>query len=81
MNERIALKVGENVKKVRLGKGFSLPFLAGKAHVPLRYLEDVENGFRSISLVRAYKIAGALSCDVSVLFLDLVENALPPSQP
>ncbi len=69
MNERIAVRIGKNIRKRRLEKGLSQSLLGDLAHIPVSYIRDTENGSLSVTLVRAHKIAGALGCDVSELFM------------
>ena len=45
--------------------------MADLSHIQFGYIQDVEGGQRGVTLVRAYKIAGALGCPVSELFSNL----------
>jgi transcriptional regulator with XRE-family HTH domain len=71
LNERITAQIGRNIREIRIQKGFSQKFLADTSHCGFDYIQNVESGHMDVTLVRAYKIAGALGCPVSDLYREL----------
>ena len=66
-------KTGLAIVQLRKEQGISQYNLALKANITFRYLSDIENGKRNLSLNILEKIANALGVKVSKI-LELVEN-------
>ena len=66
-------KTGLAIVQLRKEQGISQYNLAIKANITFRYLSDIENGKRNLSLNILEKIANALGVKVSKI-LELVEN-------
>ncbi|MDO9608647.1 MAG: helix-turn-helix transcriptional regulator [Brevundimonas sp.] len=54
--------VGENVRRLRLERGFTQEKLAFEAEIDLTYLGGIERGRRNPSLLVVVRIATALGC-------------------
>lgn len=63
-----AIEIGNNIRKVRLLKGYKQEYLAGKIDITTASLSKIENGITNISLSRLFEIAGALGVKIEVLF-------------
>ena len=61
--------VGENVRRLRLKRGFSQERFAEKSGFSQQYLSSLENGKRNPSIVTVYELALALG----VSHLDLLK--------
>jgi transcriptional regulator with XRE-family HTH domain len=61
-------RLGKNVLKFRLAKGWSQQVLAGEADLSLRYLAGVERGEENPSLETIVAIAAALDIGPGALF-------------
>lgn len=60
---------GENLKKLRTEKGYSLAKLASESGVSSPYIFDLEKGFKANpSLSILLKLAKALDCSTGELF-------------
>ena len=68
MKDKIAVKLGRNVRELRLKKGLTQERLAELAHIHPVYVSNIENGIRNITVARAFKIARSLDCGISELF-------------
>ena len=66
-------KTGKAIVQLRKEQGISQYNLAIKANITFRYLSDIENGKRNISLNILEKIAIALGVKVSKV-LEIAEN-------
>ena len=66
-------KTGLAIVQLRKEQGISQYNLALKANITFRYLSDIENGKRNLSLNILEIIANALGVKVSMI-LELVEN-------
>ena len=66
-------KTGLAIVQLRKEQGISQYNLAIKANITFRYLSDIENGKRNLSLTILEKIANALGVKVSKI-LEMVEN-------
>ena len=66
-------KTGLAIVQLRKEQGISQYNLAIKANITFRYLSDIENGKRNLSLNILEKIANALGVKVSKI-LEFVEN-------
>lgn len=69
----INLKTGMAIVQLRKEQGISQYNLAIKANITFRYLSDIENGKRNLSLNILEKIATALGVKVSKV-LEIAEN-------
>jgi transcriptional regulator with XRE-family HTH domain len=63
----LLVALGLAVRELRLERGLSQERLAELAGLHPRYVSDVERGRRNVGFVNVYRIAGALSVDVSAL--------------
>ena len=59
--------VGENVRRLRLGRGLTQEQLAFEAEIDLTYLGGIERGRRNPSLLVLARLAAALSTTPSSL--------------
>ncbi len=57
-------KIGQNILRLRKEKGLTQEQLANKAGISRRYLSDIENGKRKISLAILERIARVLDLSV-----------------
>lgn len=64
----ISLKVGKQVRSVRLSQGLSQEKLAFKCRLHRTYISDIERGTRNVSLANLEKIARALGIKIQDLF-------------
>lgn len=64
----VLIAFGAAVRRLRVGRGFSQEEFADHCGLDRTYVGGVERGERNIGLVNVYRIAGALSLNVSVLF-------------
>ena len=64
---------GENVRKIRLAKGWSQEDLAAACKLHRTYVSGIEQGERNVSLTNITKIAAALQVSPGKLF----ENTEP----
>ncbi len=55
-----AKKLGENIRRIRLGKGMTQGDLCKKLKVEASYMSNVENGNKNPTLATIEKIAKAL---------------------
>jgi transcriptional regulator with XRE-family HTH domain len=62
-NLSLRQKFADNLKKIRLEKGFSQEALADLAGLHRTYIGSVERGERNISIDNIERIAKALGCD------------------
>lgn len=60
----IRIRVGQNIKRIRLAKGLSQEKLAETSGFHRTYVGSVERGERNVSLLSLDKIAKALNVDV-----------------
>ena len=60
----------KNVKKYRLGRGYSQEKLAEYSGLHRTYISAVERSRRSIALENVQKIANALNIETHLLFVD-----------
>lgn len=52
------LRVGERLKKAREERGFSLPDISTKTHIPIKYVETIESGkFDNLPPAKAHRLA------------------------
>ncbi len=67
--EKILIKFGERVRKLRKDNGLSQEQLAFKADLHRTYIGMIERAEKNITLVNIEKIAHALQVDIKELFL------------
>ena len=65
-----AIEIGNNIRKVRLLKGYKQEHLSGKLDITPASLSKIENGITNISLSRLFSIAEALGVKIEVLLTD-----------
>ena len=63
-------KVGKTIKKLRKGQGFSQEAFALETSIDRRYMSDIENGKRNISLEILDRICQKLNLKISELFVE-----------
>jgi transcriptional regulator with XRE-family HTH domain len=59
---------GNNLRKIRLGKGITQEKLAALAKLHRTYISDVERGSRNVSLNNIEKLSKALKVDLREMF-------------
>lgn len=64
----IKVRFGENVRKIRIQKGWSQEKLALNAEIDRTYLPDIEKGKRNVSITIIEKISKALNVEIKDLF-------------
>lgn len=64
---KLAVKVGENIRKIRKESGFSQEGLALKAKMDRSYVGRIERGEVNITLDALYNLAGTIGCDAKEL--------------
>ena len=65
--EDIKVKFGQQVKQLRLGKGYSQEKLAELSNLDRTYIPGIESGKRNVSIVVVEKIAKAFGITLSEL--------------
>lgn len=63
-------KVGKAIIKLRKERGFSQETFAYESGIDRRYMSDIENGKRNISLDILERIAAQLKMPISALFAE-----------
>ena len=63
----LAKVLGKNIKISRIKRDFSQAELAFSADIDQSYLSRVENGTVNITVIKLYKIAFAMDCDIQEL--------------
>jgi len=64
----IKVKVGKKIRQLRKRAGLSQEKLALEADIDRTYIQSIEKGERSVSIVILEKIAIALKIDIKELF-------------
>ncbi len=64
----IKIKIGLNIKNIRIKKGLTQEELSISAGMDRGYISNIEQGKRNISVTCLEKIAIALEIDISDLF-------------
>jgi transcriptional regulator with XRE-family HTH domain len=72
------LRVGSNLRRLRVSKGISQDDLALAADIERAYAGHLERGGKNPTVATLQKLAIALSCDISELFAPLAEGAEQP---
>lgn len=62
------IKLGKNIRELRLSKGFSQESFADEAGLDRTYMGGVERGERNLATLNLIRIAAALKVDVGELF-------------
>lgn len=68
MSKKLAKRIGNNIKVIRLKKKLTSEKLAYENEISKGYMSDIENGNRLPSLEMLEKIAEALDVDIKELF-------------
>jgi transcriptional regulator with XRE-family HTH domain len=63
----VKLRVGRNIRKIRINRGYTQEQLADLAGLHFTYISSVERGERNISIVNVEKIAKALAVETQRL--------------
>lgn len=63
----IKLKIGKNIKKYRIQRGWSQEKLADECNLDRTYITSVENGKRNLSIETLQKFAKGLSLKITEL--------------
>ncbi|MCH4223630.1 MAG: helix-turn-helix domain-containing protein [Alcaligenes faecalis] len=66
--------VGENVRRIRVGKGWSQESLSEKSDLHRTYISGVERGVRNPTIEIVEQIAFALGVPVTELFNEVFEG-------
>jgi len=61
-------EIGQKIKELRVGKGFTLKDLSEKADLSIGFLSQVERGMASIAVTSLEKVAEVLEVDLSFFF-------------
>lgn len=64
------VRLGQAVRKARKAAGLSQEALADAAEIDRSHMGKIERGERNVSVLNILKIAAALNCPASVIFLD-----------
>ncbi|MDF0480241.1 helix-turn-helix transcriptional regulator [Vagococcus sp. PNs007] len=59
-----------NLKSLRVEKGYSQEELSKKAAISRPYLSEIENDLSSPSITVCLRLAKSLGCDLNQIFLD-----------
>lgn len=62
------IKLGNNIRNIRLNKKMSIEDLSFEAEMSRNYISDVERGKRNISFINLTKLAKALEVNIKQLF-------------
>ena len=61
-------KFGNNLRRIRKAKGFSMEFVANEAEIEYRQLGRIERGEINTTIISLLRIAEILKVDMKVLF-------------
>jgi transcriptional regulator with XRE-family HTH domain len=73
----ITSQLGKNIRQLRLKKGLTQEKLAKLTQIHSVYVSNIENGLRNITVIKAFKIAQALDCNISDLFKGIPKTSNP----
>ncbi|MEM3442252.1 MAG: helix-turn-helix transcriptional regulator [Candidatus Bathyarchaeia archaeon] len=73
-NNNILTYFGSVIRTLRINKGFSQEQLAFKAGLHRTYIGFIERGEKNITLLNIKKLASALDCSISEIFLLMEEK-------
>ena len=62
------LKIGNNIKMLRVNKGISQQELANLASIDRAFISTIENGKRNLSISVIHKIALSLDSNITEIF-------------
>ena len=65
----ILINFGENLRKLRLAKGFTQEQLANELGIEISQISRIERGVINTSITTLYSISKVLNLDVSELFV------------
>jgi len=68
MSDKYVKQFGQNVRQLRLKKGWTQEYLAHRADVTPNFIGFVERGERNITLKNALKVSKGLGCPIHKLF-------------
>ena len=64
------VRLGQAVRKARKAAGLSQEALADAAEIDRSHMGKIERGERNVSVLNILKIAAALNCPASAIFID-----------
>ena len=64
------IKIGKNMKEVRIMRGLTQENLGEKVHLSTNYIGDIERDGRKVTIDTIEKVARGLGVDPSVLLKD-----------
>jgi transcriptional regulator with XRE-family HTH domain len=64
------VRLGQAVRKARKAAGLSQEALADAAEIDRSHMGKIERGERNVSVLNILKIAAALDCPASAIFID-----------
>ena len=67
-NKQLLIKIGKNLRELRLQKGFSQEKLANELGIEISQISRIERGVINTSVTTLYAICSVLKIDVSDLF-------------
>ncbi|WP_132961159.1 helix-turn-helix transcriptional regulator [Rhizobium sp. BK251] len=70
--------IGWNLRRLRVGKGFSQERLALEANIDRSYVGRIERGLENVTVSALEALAAVLDSSVSDLFNEIDENASRP---
>lgn len=68
VRNELALAFGQHIKKLRLGKGYSMRGFADKADMEYTQIARIEHGISAPTITTIYKLAEALDIQMKELF-------------
>jgi len=71
MQNKHLKKLGQNVRNIRLGRGWTQEKLAEAADIHPVYISYIEQGTRNPSITKILQIAWALECEATEIFRGL----------
>ena len=70
-----AQKVGKRIQEARLLRGMTQAALAEKVGLSVKYISNIECGFKTPKLSTFVDLANALECDADSLLCDVLDSA------
>lgn len=71
MKNKIRVRFGKTLRRLRKNQGVSQEVFAAKCDLHRTYISDIERGERNVSLENIEKIAAVLNVQVSELFREV----------
>lgn len=68
VRSELALAFGQHIKKLRLGKGYSMRGFADKADIEYTQIVKIEKGISAPTITTIYKLSEALDVQMKELF-------------